>query len=475
MEIKLTKDLKKNNSIVLIYNKDEKIENIYDFSEIEIDYINKKIQDKKQFVNINRLTHQIFILIIDKKEAKYKNQEFCRKKSYNIIEIQKDNNSKKLIIKNNTFEKTFVISLLEGLLLSNYSFDKYFTKEKTQFQLNEIEIIDDVLSDSEIKEIQNLCEGVNIAKDFVNEPFSYLTTKTLSKEIKKLSEKDKFLCDIIDKKQISSLKMGGLLAVNKGSSEPPAFAVLEWKPEKSKNKNPIILVGKGIVYDTGGLSLKPTTNSMDTMKSDMGGAASVVGFFHAISKNELPLHIIGLIPITDNACTNNSYAPGDVIFMHNGISVEVLNTDAEGRLILADALSYAQKYNPEIVIDLATLTGAAHRAIGEQGIIAMGNVSEKIFINLKNSGLETYERIVELPLWDEYEEMIKSSIADIKNIGGSEAGAITAGKFLEKFVNYPWIHLDIAPTAFIPNNKDYRGDGATGVGIRLLYNFFKNY
>ena len=211
---------------------------------------------------------------------------------------------------------------------------------------------------------------------------------------------------------------------------------MEWKPKEAVNKQAIVLVGKGIVYDTGGLSLKPTPNSMDMMKCDMGGSAAVVGTMYAIAKAKLNVHVVGLVPATDNRPSGNAYAPGDVITMHDGTSVEVLNTDAEGRLVMADALSYAKKYKPELVIDLATLTGAAARAIGKQGIVAMGN-DPKTMSELKASGKKVHERLAEFPFWEEYKDDLKSSIADLKNLGGAEAGAITAGKFFRAFYRLP--------------------------------------
>jgi leucyl aminopeptidase len=249
---------------------------------------------------------------------------------------------------------------------------------------------------------------------------------------------------------------------------------MEWKPKNAKNKQPIVLVGKGIVYDTGGLSLKPTANSMDLMKTDMGGAGTVIGAMNAIASNKLPVYVVALVPATDNRPSGNAYAPGDVITMHDGTSVEVLNTDAEGRLILADALSYAKKYNPELVIDLATLTGAAAYSVGHYGIVSMHKNSEKDFNSLKKSGNKTHERLAEFPFWSDYDELIKSDIADIKNIGGPAGGAITAGKFLAHFVDYNWIHLDIAGPTFTKTKYGYRGKGATGMGVRLLYHFVKN-
>ncbi len=267
--------------------------------------------------------------------------------------------------------------------------------------------------------------------------------------------------------------MGGLLAVNKGSIDDPTFTIMEWKPKNAKNKQPIVLVGKGIVYDTGGLSLKPTANSMDLMKIDMGGAGTVIGAINAIASNKIPVHVIALIPATDNRPSGNAYAPGDVITMHDGTTVEVLNTDAEGRLVLADALSYAKKYNPELVIDFATLTGAAAVAIGHYGMVSMHKNSEKDHTYLKQSGDKMHERLAEFPFWSDYDELIKSDIADIKNIGGRAGGAITAGKFLAHFIDYPWIHVDMSGV-YAKTKYGYRGKGATGMGVRLLYHFIKN-
>jgi leucyl aminopeptidase len=206
----------------------------------------------------------------------------------------------------------------------------------------------------------------------------------------------------------------------------------------------------------------------------MAGAAAVVGTFCALADDNVPAWVIGLIPATDNRPGGNAITPGDVIEISDGTSVEVLNTDAEGRLILADALHYAKKYDPKLVIDLATLTGSASRAIGPNAIVAMGNAGDEIWSDLADSGNRTHERLVQFPFWDEYSELLKSDVADLKNIGGSEAGMITAGKFLEHFTNYPYIHLDIAGPAFLTSPHGYYGKGGTGIGVRLLHDFFSN-
>ena len=227
------------------------------------------------------------------------------------------------------------------------------------------------------------------------------------------------------------------------------------------------------MYDTGGLSLKPS-NFMDTMKCDMSGGAAVAGALYAIAKAGLPVHVIGMIPATDNRPDGNAYVPGDIITMLDGSTVEVLNTDAEGRMILADALAYAKNYDPELVIDIATLTGAAARAIGANAMVGMKVKAERQFSELQKAANKVHERIVEFPMWDEYKEMLKSPIADLKNIGGAEAGAITAGKFLEHFTDYPYIHLDIAGPAFLAKRDSYRIEGGTGVGVRLFFEFIRS-
>ncbi len=361
----------------------------------------------------------------------------------------------------------------EGFLLSNYQFIHY--RKEAEKETHAIQHISFTSKPSEttITELLALVKAVTWARDLVNEPVSFLTATQLAKEIELKGKEADFSVTILEKSKIEALKMGGLLAVNKGSIEPPTFTIIEYKPKKAFNKKPIILVGKGVVYDTGGLSLKPTAGSMDLMKSDMAGAACMAGTIYAAAQMELPVYLIGLIPSTDNRPGLNAYAPGDVITMYDGTTVEVLNTDAEGRMILADALAYSNKWKPELVIDAATLTGAAVRAIGTKASIVMGNADKKYFDLLTEAGVETHERVVEFPFWDDYFEEMKSKIADLNNLGGGTAGMITAGKFLEHFVKAPYIHIDIAGPAFLERAQDYKGLGGTGVGIRLLINFLK--
>jgi leucyl aminopeptidase len=306
----------------------------------------------------------------------------------------------------------------------------------------------------------------------VNEPHSHFNSVQLGEAVESAAKAFGFEADIFGKEKIEALKMGGLLAVNRASQIPPRFCVLEWKPADATNAKPVVLVGKGVVYDTGGLSLKPS-EAMDFMKCDMAGAATVIGAMAVAARTNLPVHLIGLIPVTDNKIGDNALAPGDIITMGSGKTVEVVNTDAEGRIILADALHYAKKYDPELTLDFATLTGSAVRALGTQVICYMGTASKAVKNNLEESGFATYERLVELPLWKEFGDELKSNIADLKNLGSANAGMITAGKFLENFVDYPWLHLDIAGPAYLRTPNGYRTKEGTGVGVRLLYNFLK--
>jgi len=446
-------------------------------AENEIQYLIEQVENESSLIEINQYTRKVFVHVNSKEELEYKDYEKMRKLGNSLHSKVQESKISELAVVDFSMSKELTLPILEGLSLSNYQFIRYLREtKKVKHSLSKVHVQSDVLDEKDIEELQAVCEAVKHARNLVNEPLSYLTAQKLSEEIKRMADESGFSVEVFEKTKIQSLKMGGLLAVNKGSIDEPTFSILEWKPEDAKNTNPIVFVGKGIVYDTGGLSLKPTKDSMDLMKSDMGGAASVAGALYAIAKAKHPVHVIGLIPATDNRPGGNAYAPGDIIQMYNGLNVEVLNTDAEGRLILADALSYAKKYEPEFVVDLATLTGAAAVAIGKYGVVAMGNEeSADKMEQLKNSGNKTYERVVEFPFWEEYGELIKSDIADLKNIGGRDGGAITAGKFLEHFTDYPWVHIDIAGPAFLGATDNYRGKGGTGVGVRLLYDFIKNY
>jgi leucyl aminopeptidase len=266
--------------------------------------------------------------------------------------------------------------------------------------------------------------------------------------------------------------MSGMEAVSKGGPNPPAFIVLEYLPKKLKAQNPYVIIGKGVFFDTGGINLKPGAALAD-MKCDMSGAAAVASTMYLIALTKPDVPVIGIIPATENRPGNLAYLPGDVLKMMNGTSVEIKNTDAEGRLILADALCYAKKYNPALAITIATLTGSAHATFGPHGIAGMHDNAAYYFSLLQAAGHEVYERIAELPMWQEYDEMIESTVADIQNVGGKYAGAITAAKFLHKFTSFPFIHLDIAGPAFLEKSLHYVPAGGSGVGVRLFFEFFQ--
>jgi len=352
-------------------------------------------------------------------------------------------------------------------------FTRYKTEKKELNTLREIAIFSTAVKKKALADLNAILYGVVLARDLVNEPNSYLTAPVFAVEVEKRVGEEGLTVEVLTKKKLEALKMGGLLGVNKGSTEPPVFIILEHKPGKALNKKPVVLVGKGIVYDTGGMNLK-TGNYMENMKTDMAGGAAVAGTMAAIARAGFPLHVVGLVPATDNRPGPGAIVSGDVLRMHNGMTVEVINTDAEGRLILADALSYAKRYDPALTIDLATLTGSAIRAIGHGAIAGMHSRAAREFAKLEKCGFRVFERIVGLPLWDDYGEQLKSEIADIKNLGGAEAGAITAGKFLQRFTDYPYIHLDIAGPSFLEKRDSYRGQGGTGFGVRLLMEFLKN-
>lgn len=408
-----------------------------------------------------------------KKEEAHLNMEAYRRIGSSFQSLSKELKLTDVQLINNKAKKEEVLAVLEGFLLNNYSFLKYFSDAKKRASsLKSIQVLNGNVVKKDVDELINLCEAVYFGRDLVNEPVNFMTAEELAKQAKTLS-KDGVKVTVLNKAKIEALKMGGLLAVNKGAVNPPTFTIMEYKPAKAKNKKPFIFVGKGVVYDTGGANIK-VSNFMDGMKADMGGGAAVIGLMKAVASNKLPIHVIGIVPATENRINGIEYVSGDVIKMHNGKTVEVLNTDAEGRMILADGLSYASKYKPELVIDLATLTGAAYRAVGIHGIVCMGDADEKTKDELKTAGNNTYERLVEFPFWEEYGDMIKSKIADIQNLGGPTGGAITAGKFLSHFTDYPWMHFDIAGPAMLDSNEPYKPAGGTGSGIRILYNFLKN-
>jgi leucyl aminopeptidase len=444
-------------------------------STVEISVLEKQVKDEAAFVMLNSAARWVIVEFVSDKNDVSVRAELMRRNAGSRVSLLRTTKIESVTLLNEASENLGA-AYVEGLVLGNYKFIKYFKQADKQTSFfKTLKVIENTVSAKELEELKTLLETVCIVRDLVNEPVITLDAVQLAKEIADLGKEAGFSSETFDKNKIEELGMGGLLSVNMGSQIPPTFNIMEWKPESAKNSKAIVLVGKGVVYDTGGLSLKPTPNSMDFMKCDMAGAAVVIGVLYLAAKLNLPLHIVGLVPATDNRPGENAYVPGDVIKMYSGSFVEVLNTDAEGRMILADALHYAKKYDPEFVFDFATLTGAAAVAIGPIASVIMGNVSDEIKNLVKNAGESSYERVVEFPLWDEYGDEIKSDIADLKNVGGAFGGAITAGKFLEHFTDYPWMHFDIAGVAFSQKESNYKVKGGTGYGIRLMHSFLNDY
>ncbi|MFI5150439.1 MAG: leucyl aminopeptidase family protein [Bacteroidia bacterium] len=444
-------------------------------SAAEAEFAHTEFDQGRTLVSLNQFSRYVFLQLLDSKKSPEHQAEACRKTGAVLADRCNEHKIKEVVIADTENKPGLALALAEGMALASYQFIKYkSTQAKDTYSLTGIGINSRKLKDRDLEMMNIIIDATCRARNLVNEPANKLNAIQLSVAFEKLGKEGGFGVEVMKEAKIQSLKMGGLLAVNKGSVDAPTFSIMEYKPAKAKNKKPYVLVGKGVTYDTGGLSLKPTANSMDMMKCDMAGGAMVGAVMYAIAKAKLPVHVIGLVPATDNRPGGNAFAPGDIITMMSGQTVEMLNSDAEGRMILADALHYAKRYNPELVCEFSTLTGAAAAAIGGAGLVVMGNAPERFKVRLRNSGNNVHERLAEFPFWEEYDEMLKSDLADMKNIGGSAGGAITAGRFLNKYTDYPYLHFDIAGPAFLQARDAYRIKGGTGVGVRLLFDFFRN-
>ena len=326
-----------------------------------------------------------------------------------------------------------------------------------------------------VERARTTSRGVNLARNLVNRPGGDLTPAAFARVASKTAKEHGLSIKILGLSEIKKAKMGGLLGVNRGSTQQPRFVQIAYRPSKPSKKH-VALVGKGITFDAGGLSIK-TSQGMSTMKCDMGGAAAVLGTMSALADLSFPVRVTGYIPLTDNMLGGDATRPGDVLKIRNGKTVEVLNTDAEGRLVLADALSLASETKPDAIIDLATLTGACMVALGNEYAGLMGTDAD-LADQLLQASAETGEKIWQLPLPSSYRSQLDSEVADMKNIGsGPYGGAITAGLFLKEFVaeGIPWAHLDIAGPAFADAPWGIHPKGGTGFGVRLLLRFIEDF
>ena len=365
---------------------------------------------------------------------------------------------------------------LEGFSLGSYRYDCYKSKDKPLVNLEEVTALlsgtDDISRTApSVERVGAVSDAVRMTRDLVSAPGNVATPAYLAEKALEIGGQFGIRCTILDREELERLGMGALLAVGQGSQHPPRLVVMEYRGAGSRGK-PVALVGKGITFDTGGISLKPREN-MELMKHDMAGGAAVLGTMQAVAALKLPVNLVGLVPLAENMPDGRAYKPGDVVTTLSGLTVEINNTDAEGRLVLCDALQYVQRYQPSTVIDLATLTGACVVALGHNATGVMGN-DPRLLKALVQAGEATGERLWELPLWEEYGDLMKSDIADLKNAGGPHAGTISAGWFLKQFVGTTrWVHLDIAGTAWEEKGRHYLPKGATGVGVRLLVEYLR--
>lgn len=366
-------------------------------------------------------------------------------------------------------------TLVESINLALYRFDKY-KSERQEFTINELNLFLDGFTESRTKSLHRGFEignafslAVNYARDLVNEPSAVTTPSFLADEARKLEKNSKSIeVTVFDAKKMKKLGMEASLAIGKGSAEEAKFIKIEYKLKKSFNK--IVLVGKGLTFDSGGLSIK-SANSMETMKMDMAGAAATLAVFKVLEKLEIKTNVIGLISAVENMPSGTSVKPGDIVRAFNGKTIEILNTDAEGRVTLADSLSYAASLKPKLIIDMATLTGACIVALGELISGVMGN-DNKLVNQIIEAGSQENEKIWQLPLEEEYKEMLKSEVGDIKNTAKKYGGAITAGLFLQEFVdNIPWAHLDIAGPAYYEKGTDLIPKGGSGIPVKTILRF----
>jgi leucyl aminopeptidase len=375
---------------------------------------------------------------------------------------------------------TFVLlevaqAMAEGAILGSYQFNIYRSDMAPGKDVEQMTLLA-----PETSQVRDLSEGIRrgtasaeaavFVRDLCNHPSNVMTPTRIAQEAKAVAKETGVSLKILEQKDMEKLGMGALLGVAQGSHEPPKFIILEYHGARKKDDRPVVLVGKTVTFDTGGISLKPAEN-MEHMKADMTGGAEVLAAMRAAARLKLPLNLVSILPVTENMPGGRAMKPGDIVTTLSGKTVEVQNTDAEGRLILSDGLAYAGRYKPAVLIDIATLTGACVVALG-QFAIGMFGTDTSLKESVRKAGLRAGERVWEMPLWDEYFEQLKSDVADMRNIGGRGGGMITAALFLSKFAgDWPWVHLDIASTDWSERERAYIPKGPTGIGTRLLIQY----
>ena len=353
-----------------------------------------------------------------------------------------------------------------------YKFTKFKTKNSNHKNIKQITILADESFEKEVNYASAVADAVNKTRDFVNTPPNIATPERIANYAKDAAKKNGLKCTIFDEKHIENMKMGCFMGVAQGSVNKPRLVVLEYR---GSNQKPIAIVGKGITFDSGGLNLKPYPYILN-MKDDKGGALAAIHVIEACAKLKLPIHLIVIAPFCENMIDAASYRPDDVLTAYNGVTVEIKNTDAEGRLVLADALAYVAEMKPQVIFDIATLTGASLIALGYIGT-PFTSTDEKLSEKIKNASRKSLEKVWELPLWQEYEENIKSDVADIKNISeDGDAGVIIGATFLKNFVNdIPWVHIDIGTTVWSKVDKGVLTKGATGATVRLMMELLRDW
>ncbi|MEW6232359.1 MAG: leucyl aminopeptidase [Chloroflexota bacterium] len=368
-------------------------------------------------------------------------------------------------------------ALAEGALLGLYAFDKYSTK-KPEPQIQELSLVafDPAVLEPVSRGLSRgkvMAQATNLARDLINEPANYLTPSEWARQAERLAQADGLECQVLDQEQMHEMGMGALLGVAQGSAQPPKLIVLRYRGDERGRKPALGLVGKGITFDSGGLSLKPR-EAMDAMKGDMAGGAAVMAAMGAIAQLQLPLNVTAIVPATENMPGGRALKLGDILRAMSGKTIEILSTDAEGRLVLADALCYARKLGLSPLVDVATLTGACSIALGPVYAGAFGN-NQELIDRLLKAGEEAGEHFWAMPMHPDYKELIKSDVADMKNVGGRAGGAITAAHFLANFVDdTPWVHLDIAGSSFSDKDKTYNPKGGRGMAVRTLINLARS-